>query len=146
MVPGCFSRCQNVFYGFSRFQVISFGSRMFFYGFSRFQVGSSWFQMGSFGYSRFQGGFSWFQVGFMVFQGSRLAFYCSRSVFMAPGLVFMIPGGFLSSLIVPDWFKSELSAAGAKLDVENTPKRYLLDLYLGPTIPLGLAGRRPVLA
>ena len=34
--------------------------------------------------------------------------------FIAPGLVFMIPGGFLSSLMVPGWFKSELSAAGAK--------------------------------
>ena len=33
---------------------------------------------------------------------------------MVPGLIFMIPGGFLSSLIVPGWCKSELSAAGAK--------------------------------
>ena len=28
----------------------------------------------------------------------------------------------------------------------RTPKRYSLHLYLGPTIPLGLAGRRPALA
>ena len=41
---------------------------------------------------------------------------------MAPGLVFMIPGGFLSSLIVPGWFKSELSAEGVKWDVKNTKK------------------------
>ena len=34
--------------------------------------------------------------------------------FMAPGLVFIIPGGFLSSLMVLGWIKSELSAAGAK--------------------------------
>ena len=26
------------------------------------------------------------------------------------------------------------------------PNRFSLDLYLGPTIPLGLAGRRPALA
>ena len=34
--------------------------------------------------------------------------------FMAQGLVFMIPGGFLLSVMVPGWFKSELSAAGAE--------------------------------
>ena len=45
-----------------------------------------------------------------VLHGSRWFFM----FFMAPGLVFMIPGGFLSSLMVPGWFKSELSAAGAK--------------------------------
>ena len=28
----------------------------------------------------------------------------------------------------------------------RTPKRYSLHPYLGPTIPLGLAGRRPALA
>ena len=33
---------------------------------------------------------------------------------MAPGLVFINPGGFLLSLMVPGWFKSDLSAAGAK--------------------------------
>ena len=43
-------------------------------------------------------------------------------VFMVPGLVFMIPGGVLPSLMVPGWFKSELSAIGAKWDVENTSK------------------------
>ena len=31
----------------------------------------------------------------------------------APGLVFMILGGLLSPLMVPGWFRSELSAAGA---------------------------------
>ena len=36
---------------------------------------------------------------------------------------------------------TELSAADTKLDVENT-----LKLYSGPTILLGLAGRRPALA
>ena len=34
--------------------------------------------------------------------------------FMATGLVFMMPGEFVSSLMVPGWFNSELSAAGAK--------------------------------
>ena len=33
----------------------------------------------------------------------------------------MIPGGFLSSQMVPGWFKSELSAAGTKWDIEITP-------------------------
>ena len=41
--------------------------------------------------------------------------------FMAPCLVFMIPGGFLSSLMVSGWFWSELSAAGAKWDIEIIP-------------------------
>ena len=43
-------------------------------------------------------------------------------LFMAPGLVFIFPGGFLLSLMVPGWIKSELSAAGAKWDVKNTKK------------------------
>ena len=51
---------------------------------------------------------------------------------IAPGLVFMIPGGFLSSLMVPGWFKSELSAAGAKWDIENTPKGTHLIYILAP--------------
>ena len=55
----------------------------------------------------------------MVFHGSRLVFRSSRSVFM----VFM----------VPCWFFI--------FHVENT-----LKLYSGPTILLGLAGRRPALA
>ena len=53
------------------------------------------------------GRFLWLEVGFSWIQ---VVFH----VFMDPGLVFMIPGGFLSSLMVPGWFKSELSAAGAK--------------------------------
>ena len=57
--------------------------------------------------------------------------------FMAPGMVFMIPGGFLSSFIVPGWFKSELRAAVRRWE---HPKRYLFDLHLSPTIPLGLTG------
>ena len=52
----------------------------------------------------------WFDSYRSVFHGSRWFFM----IFMSPGLVFMIPGGFLSSLMVPGWFKSELSAAGAK--------------------------------
>ena len=48
---------------------------------------------------------------FKVFHGPRLVFHV---FFMAPGLVLMIPGGFLSSFMVPSWFKSELSAAGGK--------------------------------
>ena len=100
-------------------------------GFSRFQVGFSWFQVGFYGFSRFQVRSSWFQVGFEVKSWLQVCFYSYRSVFivtsrffygsrwffmlfMAPGLVFIFPGGFLLSLMVPGWFKSELSAAGAK--------------------------------
>jgi len=49
---GCISQDTYLLYGFSRFQVGLFGSRMFFYDFSRLQVGFSGFQMGYFGYSR----------------------------------------------------------------------------------------------
>ena len=87
---------------------------MGFDGFSRFQVGFSRFQVG------FEGK-SWLQVCFYsyrsVFIITSRFFYGSRwffMLFMAPGLVFIIPGGFLLSLMVPGWFKSELSAAGAK--------------------------------
>ena len=34
----------------------------------------------------------------------------------------------------------------ARSETLRTPKRYSLHLYLGPRIPLGLAGRRPALA
>ena len=44
---------------------------------------------------------------FFMDLGGFHVFYGSRSVFM-------IPSGFLSSPMVPGWFKSELSAAGAK--------------------------------
>ena len=103
-----FSRFQV---GLSWFQVvflITQGSSLVVHGFmsvfiffSRFQVGFSWCQVSFHGFSRFQVDFSWFKV---VFHG----------FFMVPGLVFMIPGGFLPSLMVPGWFKSELSAGGAK--------------------------------
>ena len=77
----------------------------------------------------------------MVFEGSRLVFHDYRwnvlvsygprkflRLVMVPCRCFMIPGWFLWFFIVSGWFKSEL------------------DLYLGPTIPLGLVGRRPALA
>ena len=101
MVPGCFSQCQNVFYGFSRFQVGVFGSRMFIMVFK--------------GSRLVYHGFRWVLLviqGFrVVFHGSRWVlwffkvpggfFYCSRSVFMATGLVFMIPDGFSSFINGP---------------------------------------------
>ena len=76
-----------------------------------------WFYMVSgpfYGFSRFSSR--------LVFHGSRCVFHVYRSGcfllvpggFMVPGLVFMIQVGFLSSLIVPSWFYSELSAGGAK--------------------------------
>ena len=86
---------------------------------------------------------------FMVFRGSRLVFHGFRWVLLViqgSRVVFHGSRWVLWFFKVPGGFKSELSAAGAKLDVENTPKRYLLDLYLGPKISLGLAGRRPASA
>ena len=59
-------------------------------------------------------GKSWFQVGFYSCGWVFIVTGGFSCFFMAPGLVFMIPGGFLLSLMVPGWFKSELSAAGAK--------------------------------
>ena len=53
------------------------------------------------GFSRFQVNFSWFKVVFHgFFYGSRSGFHDSRWI--------------LPSLMVPGWFKSELSAGGAK--------------------------------
>ena len=69
--------------------------------FSRFQVGFSWCQVSFHGFSRFQVDFSWFKVVFHgFFYGSRSGFHDSRWI--------------LPSLMVPGWFKSELSAGGAK--------------------------------
>ena len=55
------------------------------------------------------------------------------------------PGGFSLSLMVPVWLNPSW-APQAWSETFRTPKRYSLYLYLGPTIPLGLAGRRPALA
>ena len=64
-------------------------------------------------------------------------FHGSRSVFHDSRLVFMVIG----------WFISELSAGRRKVRRKEHLKRYPLDLYLGPTIPLlSLANRRPALA
>ena len=106
---------------------------------------------------------------FMVFEGFRLVFrgsrwvlgvnHGSRSVFIVTGRFFIVSGGFSGFFygprsgfhdskwifVVPGWFKYELSAA-ARSETLRTPKRYSLHLYFGPTIPLGLAGRRPALA
>ena len=75
----------------------------------------------------------------MGFQGFRLVFHGSRSVcivFLGSRLIFH---GSRSICIV-------FQASGLVFMAKNTPKRYPLDLYLGPTIPLGLAGSRPALA
>ena len=53
----------------------------------------------------------------------------------------MIPGFVLWFFMVPGQFISELSAGGAKPDVENTPKGTRLTFILAPrSRPLGLAG------
>ena len=59
-------------------------------------------------------GISWSQVGFYSFRPVLHGSLWFFMVFMVPGLVFMIPGEFLSPLMVPGWFKSELS--GFKLN------------------------------
>ena len=119
---------------------------------SRFQVGLSWFQVGFLviqGFSlvvhgfmlvfiffkvpgRFfmvPGQFSWFfkiPGWFLMVQGSfSWIFYGSRSGFHDSRWI-------LPSLMVPGWFKSELSAGGAKWDVENTPKGTRLICNLAP--------------
>ena len=83
-----------------------------------------------------QVGFSWFQVGF---HGSRwffMFFYCSRSGFHdARWICIVINGPRL------DYFGAERHRPEVR-----KPKRYSLHPYPGPTIPLGLAGRRPALA
>ena len=53
------------------------------------------------------GGFSRFKVVFLLF---KIGFYGPRSRFHD----FRFISGFLSSLMVPGWFKSKLSAAGTK--------------------------------
>ena len=70
--------------------------------------------MGFQGKSCFQVGFDSYRLVFIVTGRFFMVPGGFSCFFIAPGLVFMIPGGFLSSLMVPGWFKSELSAAGAK--------------------------------
>ena len=83
----------------------------------------------------------------MVFEGFRLVFrgsrwvlgvnHGSRSVFIVTGRFFIVSGGFSGFFMAPGQAQSEML---------RTPKRYSLHLYFGPTIPLGLAGRRPASA
>ena len=96
--------------------------------------------------------------GLLAFNGSRVVFYYFRWIFMVirgSMFIFMIIYG--SRLI--SWFQVVfLVFRGSRLvfiradrrrcEVRRWehPKRYPLDLYFFPTIPLGLAGRRPALA
>ena len=105
MVPGRFSRFSWFQVGFHGFH----GSRLVF-------MVSGWFLC--FFSSRFQVGLSLFQVGFfvLVIHGSSLVVHGFLSFFSRFQVSFH---GFLRyqvdfSLIVPGWFKSELSAGGAK--------------------------------
>ena len=103
----------------------------------------------------FQGGFivfSWFLVGFHGFSRWFHGFCLVSMIFKVVSWFFMVFGWFPWFLKVSRWIfivingprlvKSELSAS----ETLRTPKRYSLHLYLGPTIPLGLAGRRPAFA
>ena len=82
----------------------------------------------------------------MVFHGPRLVFHGSRLVFHV--LFYGSRSGFHDArwiCIVMNgprlvYFRAERSV------MLRTPKSYTLYPYLGPTIPLGLAGRRPALA
>ena len=81
------------------------------------------FPGGFYSFSRFQVSFFYCSRSvFMVFQGSRFVFHGSKWVF----IVFQ---GF------------RLVFRGSRWETLRTPKRYSPHLYLGPTIPLGLAGR-----
>ena len=110
--------------------------------------------------------------GQWVFHGSRLVFHgfmvvgrfllipgCFFWFFMIPGPVFVVSGWFLwfSWLImVPgrffmigfygfSWFQGGLYPSWAlegRNETLRTPKRYLLNLYFGPKIPLSLTSRR----
>ena len=86
----------------------------------------------------------------MAIHAPRLLVHNSRWVlmlFMVPGVFFMIPGFVLWFFMVPGQFISELSARGAKPDVENTPKGTRLTFILAPRSRLlGLADCRPALA
>ena len=81
----------------------------------------------------------WFYSYRSVFHGSRwffMFFYGSRSGFHdARGICIVINGPRL------DYFGAERHRPEVR-----KPKRYSLHPYPGPTIPLGLAGRRPALA
>ena len=74
-----------------------------------------------------------YQGGFMVFHG----FWLFSMVFQ---------GGFMGFAWFPWIFKVVSWFSQARSEMLRTPKRYSLHLHLGPTIPLGLAGRRPALA
>jgi len=108
-----------VFHGFRSVLMVFHGPRWVFHCFRSVFHGFSWSQVG----------FSWFQVGFSCFcYGSRFGFHDARwicIVMNGPRLVY---------------FRAERSV------MLRTPKSYSLYPYLGPTIPLGLAGRRPALA
>ena len=83
-----------------------------------FFYGFSGFQVSLFGSRMFFYGFSRFQVGFSWFQMGSFGYSRFQGGFSRFQVGFIVFQG----------------------------KRYSLHLYLGPTIPLGLAGRRPALA
>ena len=146
-----------VFIVFHSSKLVFHGSRwVSFYGFCWFQVCLIWFQVG---FIVFQGSRSIFHGSrwiFMVFHGSGSVFHGSRWIFM--GLhgsqwVFTVFHGsrsffhdfrlfFYSSRLV--YIQAERRRQEARC--WEQPKKYPLDLYLGPTIPLGPSGRRPALA
>ena len=91
----------------------------------------------------------WFLRFQVIFFGSRMFFMVFR-FFKVPGWFFVVPDRSFWLLKVPGSFFTVPSGfygfQGSRFVFHGTPKRYSLHLYLGPTIPLGLAGRWPALA
>ena len=101
-------------------------------------------------------GFRWV---LLVFQGSRMVFHGFRWVLLVIQGSRIVFHGFRWILLVIQgsrrgfhgsrwvlWFFKVPGWPAARNETVRTSKRYSLHLYLVPTIPLGLAGRRPALA
>ena len=116
-----------------------------------------WFQLG---FPLFQVGFSLFRVGFPLFHVRVSGFQAGFHFFTVPCSFSSFQVGFYGYSwfqVVFVWFQLGfygcywlvyIWAERQRREVRRWehPKRYSLHLYLGPTIPLGLAGRRPALA
>ena len=122
-VSGCFFIVPGRFLWFFKVPGWFFIVPSGFSSFWRFQVGFegiSWSQVGFYSFRPVFHGFLWF---FMFFYGSRSGFHDLRWFFIA----------FNGSRLV--YIRAELS----EVRRWEHPKRYSLDLYLSPKIPLGLA-------
>ena len=124
-----FQGSRSVFMCFQGSRLVFRGSRLVFQG-SRWVF--LWFFIVPIQFLCFQVGFSWFQASFYGFSWFQVIFY-DLSWFQVV---------FYGSRLV--YFRAERRRREVRR--WEHPKSFSLDLYLGPTIPLGLAGRRPALA